>query len=134
TQFEVAPPRPGALDMPLAPDDRLRVDLGLMSRNIPSRDFKVFVHLVDSSGRIIAQQDEEPRGAAYPTSFWDAGEEVNWSLDLEIPPDADPGEYTIEFGIYGADDQARLGVSGSGPSGWSASADHLVLGPLPLKR
>jgi hypothetical protein len=43
----------------------------------PGRDYTVFVHVVDASGRPIAQGDAPPLGGAYPTSLWEAGELID---------------------------------------------------------
>jgi 4-amino-4-deoxy-L-arabinose transferase-like glycosyltransferase len=63
-------------------------------------DYTVFVHLVDADGRISGQQDNEPEGGFYRTSFWDVGEVVRDEHELTIDADAMPGEHWIEIGMY----------------------------------
>jgi hypothetical protein len=49
------------------------VELTWLATGRPSRDYTVFVHVVDAAGRIVAQSDRRP---GYPTGIWDAGEQV----------------------------------------------------------
>jgi hypothetical protein len=63
-------------------------------------DYTVFVHLVDQSGRIWGQKDNQPQGGFYPTSFWEEGEVVRDEYEFSIDPDASPGPYQIEAGMY----------------------------------
>jgi hypothetical protein len=81
-------------------------------------DYTVFVHVVDAQGKMLAQKDDQPQNSAYPTSFWDAGETVPDDHVIEIPRDAQPGDYRIRVGLYRPTDNTRLRVDGS---------DHLDL-------
>ncbi len=62
----------------------------------PSRDYTVFVHLLDGAGRVAAQADSQPRGGDFPTSAWRPGDRVADSYTLTAPP----GQYTLEAGMY----------------------------------
>ncbi len=77
--------------------------------------YTVFVHLVDSEGEIIAQQDRPPQaeGEAYPTDLWLAGEVVVDDYVLPLPADAPPGEYTIRVGLYLPENGQRLSLPGT---------------------
>jgi hypothetical protein len=75
------------------------------------RDYTVFVHAVDASGKIIAQEDQQPQGGNYPTSLWDVGEQIRDDYALTLPPGA-RSAYRIEIGLYRADTLARLPVTG----------------------
>lgn len=59
-------------------------------------DYTAFVHLLDSSGAVVAQHDAPPRDGGYPTSLWAEGEHVSESHTLTLPP----GDYTVEVGFY----------------------------------
>ena len=72
-------------------------------------DYTIFVHLMDSGGKIIAQKDAPPRDGNYPTSAWDAGEIVKDEYDLAIPADA-PMPSSIEIGMYSQPSMQRLPV------------------------
>ncbi len=71
------------------------------------RDYTVFVHAVDSDGKILAQADHEPQARNYPTSLWDVGEEIR---DEYVLPLKASDSYRIELGMYRPDTDERLGV------------------------
>ena len=73
--------------------------------NIPT-DYKVFVHLVDHNGAILAQRDAMPQSNGYPTSLWLPGEFVVDTYEL---PAVDTG-YALQFGLYSPDNGARLPI------------------------
>ena len=102
----------------IARGSTLAVKLVWRARTPIAEDYTVFVHLVDASGKIIAQQDAQPQRAAYPTSFWDAGEIIVDEYAFAVPRDALPGEYQIRIGIYRGSDGRRLLTRGE---------DHIVL-------
>lgn len=76
------------------------------ARTPPIADYTVFVHVLDAGGKIIAQVDREPQGGQYPTSIWDAGEQVrdDYVFDITAPV------VRIEVGLYRADSGERLPV------------------------
>jgi hypothetical protein len=62
----------------------------------PDRDYSVFVHAFDPSGKLIAQADAEPDAGRFPTSLWLPGETVLDEHKLALPP----GQYRVEVGLY----------------------------------
>lgn len=64
----------------------------------------VFTHLLGpakADGSLIwAQHDGPPLGNSYPTTRWDQGEVIVDRHTFTIPPDAPPGTYRIEAGLY----------------------------------
>jgi hypothetical protein len=74
----------------------------------PSRDYTVFVHLLDTDGKLRAQLDVQPRGGTYPTSLWDAGEILRDDYSLNLPADLAPGLYRLEIGLYEYPSLTRL--------------------------
>jgi hypothetical protein len=87
-------------------------------------DYTIFVHLIDSNGRVRAQIDAQPRNAAYPTSIWDVGEVIRDNYALILPMDLAPGGYRIELGAYIYPDLTRVTI---GDAKGNAIGDHLVL-------
>jgi hypothetical protein len=75
-------------------------------------NYTVFVHLVDDEGRIWGQQDNEPDGGFYRTSFWEPGELVSDRYEFVVDPAAPPGDYRIEVGMYLLGSGERLPVTG----------------------
>ncbi len=92
----------------------------------PAANYKIFVHLLDGKNQIVGQSDAEPLGGFHPTSDWHAGELVRDKVGLLIYPGTPPGDYTLEIGLYRADDGARLRVKDG--------QDHLVLGTLGVEK
>jgi hypothetical protein len=82
------------------PGDVVNLTLYWQSAAKIDKDYTVFVHLLDASGKVRAQMDAPPRGGAYPTSLWDAGEIVRDDYALALPRDLAPGDYKIEVGLY----------------------------------
>ncbi len=64
--------------------------------------YTVFVHVLNADGQIIAQRDSVPVSGARPTTGWLPGEVIADEYTLTVPPDAPPGQYTIEAGLYDA--------------------------------
>lgn len=56
----------------------------------------MFVHLLDGSGNIVAQDD----GLGYPPHTWQPGDRFLQLARLPLPPDLPPGDYTLQFGLY----------------------------------
>jgi hypothetical protein len=73
-------------------------------------DYTVFVHLLDASGRVIAQDDAQPGHRSYPTSRWRAGQMILDDYHLAVPPGT-RDELKIEIGMYVLDTGARLRVT-----------------------
>jgi hypothetical protein len=74
----------------------------------PARAYTVFIHLLDAEGRVRAQSDVQPRGGAYPSSLWDAGEIIRDDYSLPLPADLALGVYRIEIGLYEYPSLTRL--------------------------
>ncbi|HEY89662.1 MAG TPA: hypothetical protein G4N98_08030, partial [Thermoflexia bacterium] len=90
-------------------------------------DYKVFVHLRDTAGVIIAQQDGQPRGGRYPTTAWRADKVIPDTHQLTIPTLAPGQELQLLIGLYQPETLERLPVSG--PEG--ALPDGTIVLSLP---
>ncbi|MBI3977727.1 MAG: hypothetical protein HY331_06035 [Chloroflexi bacterium] len=78
------------------------------ARQRPNRDYTVFVHFVDSAGRVQAQADGQPGGGGYPTTLWEPGEVVADRRVLDLPPGLPAGRYRLLVGMYLLETGARL--------------------------
>lgn len=95
------------------PGDVVQARLVWSADRTPARPYKVFLHLLDGAGNVVAQRDGEPGGGARPTTSWAAGERVTDNHGVLLPPDLPPGAYTLRLGLYDAfDPGARLAVDG----------------------
>jgi mannosyltransferase len=99
----------------LAPGDIAQLALFWRATEpIPDR-YKVFVHLYDGAGRLVAQTDSEPGATLRPTDTWSPGERITDRYGVLIPPEVSPGTYTLAVGLYAiADPDDRLPVTRDG--------------------
>ncbi len=107
----------------LEQDDSLRLTLWWQALQSPAGDYTVFVHLFDpETEEILAQSDAMPRGGAYPTSWWQAGEVVSETVTLSLAG-VPSGRYRLAVGLY--DPTGRLLAIGA--DGRRLADDRLVL-------
>jgi hypothetical protein len=87
-------------------------------------DYKVFVHLLNVDGEIVAQHDAIPCRWQCPTSQWQAGDIVldQAAISLGTLP---PGEYQLAVGLYVEETLERLPVQG--PDGERHTDDRFIL-------
>ncbi|MGD1994802.1 MAG: hypothetical protein PVI59_16535, partial [Anaerolineae bacterium] len=107
----------------LAPGDILRVTLFWETETSISRRYKVFLHLLDDAGQLVAQTDAEPQGGLLPTNIWAPGEPVVDRYGILLPDSLSPGRYTLVAGLYELVSGDRLPVA-SGPT---LGSDRLIL-------
>lgn len=87
-----------------------------------SEPYTVFTHLIDSDGRLVAQQDNMPVDGTVPTTCWVPGEVVVDQYDIAVGPGVRPGRYRLQTGLY------RLGTGERLPSeGETATGDGRVM-------
>ncbi len=91
----------------LSPGQGFGLKLYWQARARVGSDYKVFLHIVDSAGNLVAQQDQFPRNGKYPTRIWDAGEQIDDSYFFSLQ-DLAPGQYRIQVGLYAPDTGERL--------------------------
>ncbi|MCJ7668871.1 MAG: glycosyltransferase family 39 protein [Anaerolineae bacterium] len=90
----------GEVILSAAPGEVMSFTLYWQALAYMERDYTVFLHLIDESGKIWGQTDSQPCGGFYPTSIWDEGEVVLDEHLLTIPPQTPEGEYTVIGGMY----------------------------------
>ncbi len=91
------------------------------------RDYTVFVHLIDSDGRLIVGEDSMPRNGRAPMSTWREGDFVADAHIVPIGTDVPPGKYRLEVGLYFLATSERLSLlDGSGLK----IADKFVIDPF----
>jgi mannosyltransferase len=84
-----------------APGDVIPLTLFWRAEATPAERYKVFVHLVNADGTLVAQTDTEPGGGFALTSLWTPGESLIDRYGVLVPPDSAPGEYRLLVGMYG---------------------------------
>jgi hypothetical protein len=92
----------------------------------PAGRYKVFVHLLDSSGKIAAQHDGEPVGNLWPTNLWRPGDVICDEHVIALPVDLASGQYTFKVGMYDAMTGTRLRAA--------SGDDEVALGAVEVAR
>lgn len=113
----------------LEPGQRLDVDLYWEVDAPPPGNFLLFLHLIDSTGAIVAQRDTHPGTGTFPTAQWQAGDQFVDSLSVYVPETAyTPETLTVSVGFYAP--TYRLAVIGAEGE---ALGDSLTLGTVALQ-
>ncbi|MBK8988401.1 MAG: hypothetical protein IPM39_20430 [Chloroflexi bacterium] len=73
--------------------------------------YRVFVHLVDAAGQIVAQSDGEPANWGRPTTGWLPGEIVVDEYTLMLPDALPDGRLRLRLGLYDPETGERLPVA-----------------------
>jgi 4-amino-4-deoxy-L-arabinose transferase-like glycosyltransferase len=99
----------------VAPGETVNVTLYWQALAPLGKDYTAFVHLLGehnpvTDGPLWAGHDGQPDGGHYPTTRWQPGEVILDVHPLAIPPDAPPGEYKLEVGLYFLETMERLPV------------------------
>ena len=81
-----------------------------------AQHYRVFVHLLNAQGQIVAQSDAEPAGWTRPTTGWLPGEFIVDEHQLQLPDALPAGSYALQAGLYDAASGQRLSSS-SNPAG-----------------
>ena len=103
------------------PGEAVPLRLYWRATSLLDQDYTVFVHLLDSSGKLLAQVDSQPRGGAYPTSAWAAGDVIPDDHTLNLPANLAPGDYVIRVGLYLAPNGPRLPLKSSAGDAFTLS-------------
>lgn len=70
--------------------------------------YTIFIHILDAESKIWGQRDSVPGNGSLPTTGWLPGEVIADAYKVPIQPEAPPGSYVIEIGMYRAETGQRL--------------------------
>ncbi len=79
----------------------------------PATRYKVFVHLLDANGALVAQTDREPVGGFWPTDRWPVDEPIVDRYGVWLPGSLSNGNYVLQIGMYDFDG-TRLPITQNG--------------------
>jgi len=68
---------------------------------------KLFLHLIDTEGKLAAQTDTEPQAGFKPTTEWQAGERIADRVGIALPPQLASGRYHLVGGLYDSQSGVR---------------------------
>lgn len=80
--------------------DSLTVDLVWSTSAWIDVGYVVFVHVIDTAGRMLGQADVLPRGGLYPTVLWLPGRPWRDTVHVPIAADAPGGAADVLVGLY----------------------------------
>jgi hypothetical protein len=86
--------------------------------------YTVFTHLLDTEDRMWGQMDSIPGRGEAPTTSWLEGEVITDQHEIVVDPEAPPGEYVVEVGMYDASTGQRLPIYSGGQR---VEGDRLLL-------
>ena len=111
----------------LAPGDPLTVTLYWQARGPVAENYTTFAHILDDGFTMRGGQDV---GASPPTVEWQPGVVVPSVHTFPVSPDAPPGLYQFEIGLYTQAEIRRLRLlDATGAEG----ADRFLLGPVRVR-
>ena len=108
-------------------EDALDVTLYWLAVRDVGTDYKVFVHMLDGDGQVVAQHDGDPVGGFTPTTRWRSGELITDRHRLSLPPGLSPGSYTLKAGMYQFEPLRNLRIEPATPDG------RIYLGDVALR-
>jgi len=91
--------------------------------------YTVFTHLLDAEERVWGQADSIPLGGEAPTTSWLRGEVITDRYEIVVDPEAPPGSYVIEIGMYDAATGERLPIF---VDDQRLEGDRLLLGAIQI--
>lgn len=84
----------------IQPGQTVRVSLFWRAIAPPKGERTVSLRISDASGNIVVQDDSSPAEASRPTSWWQEGWYFREVRYLEIPPDLQPGAFSVDILLY----------------------------------
>jgi hypothetical protein len=109
-------------NMIVSPDQALDLTLVWRATDTPGTSYRVFTHLLDPNGQVIAQHDGFPADDTRPTTGWVPGEYLVDKHALVFLPERRDyrGPARLEVGFYDPESPNRRVAVSNG-------ADHVVL-------
>lgn len=121
------------VDQKVEPGEIIRLTLHWKTSQEIETGYKVFVHLLDREGGVVAQRDSEPVGGSRPTSGWGIGEEIWDNYGIMLPKELPSGEYRLIVGMYDPSSGERLPIYGRDgerlPGDWVLLGEGFKVGP-----
>jgi len=112
-----------------APGDAVPVALYWRALGEIEERLKVFVHVVDANGLLVAQNDAEPAGWLRPTVGWQRGETIADMHGVFLPAGLPPGQYEVRVGMYRLSGERLVVTVGGEQIGDSLALGEIAVGP-----
>jgi hypothetical protein len=118
--------------MEVAPGDCVPVVLYWQSTEPVADDLSVFLHLLDSTGKLIWQDDGAAAHGTRPTWSWEAEEVIVDPHTLTLPQGLPAGSYQLVAGLYNWQTGERLPAVTS--DGGGLANDQITVATLVVRR
>lgn len=118
------------LDPAVQPGGTLRLALTWHWVAAADVSYKVFSHVFNDQGQLIARHDGIPQGGLAPTNVWKPGQVVTDRFAIALPPDLPVGVYVIRVGLYEPASGQRLLTTG----GVAPGIDSLEIGQVEITK
>jgi hypothetical protein len=92
----------------IQPGETLTLTLFWRGLQPMTRSYTVFTHVLGPDGQIYGQKDSLPAAGLLPTTAWRPGVLIPDEYAIPMAPDAPPGNYELEIGMYELDTGRRL--------------------------
>jgi hypothetical protein len=109
----------------------LPVTLQWQASRALTENYTVFVHLLGTDGKVVAQMDTQPAGGTRATKTWQPGETVRDNIGVAISSGVPTGQYRVEVGIYDLLTLRRLPVADA--DGLPVLNDAVVIGDVEIR-
>jgi hypothetical protein len=93
------------------------------------RRLSLYMHVVDASQKLVAQQDGEPVNFLLPISKMEPGRQYQDCRALALWPDTQPGRYQVLVGVYDAETKQQLMPTNAGSGAIEYSLGELEITP-----
>ncbi len=115
----------------LAPGETLRLALYWHVQAVVEENLKVFVHLFDPAGTLVAQTDGVPVDWSYPTTAWQPGEYIRDVHVIPLAGELPRGDYQVVAGMYAKEPDERMPLRDA--EGTSVTEDAVPLYVLQVR-
>ena len=105
-------PDPAAGSASLKSGETMAVTLLWQAEAEPGQPYTVFTQLLDSDGKLVAQNDSPPAGGRSPTNGWLKDDRVADEHRIELPKSLPAGDYRLIAGLYDQSSQRLPGPDG----------------------
>jgi mannosyltransferase len=114
----------------LRPGDIVQTTLFWQTAQPVENRYKVFLHVLNEQGQLVAQRDSEPGGGMAMTIDWEPAQTVVDNHGILLPYDLPEGSYQLVLGMYElANPDVRLLVGGE-----TAVTDTFTLGNISVRQ
>ena len=93
--------------------------------------FKVFTHLVDDRGEVLAQHDGQPGSGCCPANTWVEGEVIVDEHVISLRSNLPPGGYGLVVGMY--DEETLAALPAYDKEGNRLDADGVLIGVVDVR-